>query len=89
VDSFYGENDAFRDGLAADKIAYVLAPYPSHTWWHHVGSIGSAQEIAQAAPWREDDPGKWQRLERSFQEAPLPAFPKSHCPFSLAYATPS
>lgn len=68
ADSFYGENDAFRDGLANDGIPFVLALYPSHTWWHKVGAIGSAQEIAQAASWREDDPGKWQRLERTFRD---------------------
>ena len=68
ADSFYGEHDAFRDGLANDGIAFVLALYPSHTWWHKVGTIGSAQEIARAAPWREDNPGKWQRRERSFRD---------------------
>lgn len=68
ADSFYGEHDAFRDGLQNDGIPFVLALYPSHTWWHKVGAIGSAQEIAQAASWREDDPGKWQRLERTFRD---------------------
>jgi len=68
ADSFYGENDAFRDGLANDGIPFVLALYPSHTWWHKVGAIGSAQEIARAASWREDEPGKWQRLERIFRD---------------------
>ena len=68
ADSFYGENDAFRDGLQNDGIPFVLALYPSHTWWHKVGTVGSAQEIAYAAPWHEDNPGKWQRLERSFRD---------------------
>lgn len=68
ADSFYGENDAFRDRLGNGGIPFVLALYPSHSWWHNVGTVGSAQEIARAAPWREDDPGKWQRLERSFRD---------------------
>lgn len=66
ADSFYGENDAFRDRLENGGIPYVLALYRSHTWWHKVGTIGSAQEIAHAAPWREDKPGKWQRQRRTF-----------------------
>ena len=68
ADSFYGENDAFRDRLENGGIPFVLALYPSHTWWHKVGTSGSAQEIAHAAPWHEDNPGKWQRLERSFRD---------------------
>ncbi len=68
ADSFYGENDAFRDGLANDGIPFVLALYPSHSWWHKVGTVGSVQEIACAAPWREENPGKWQWQERSFRD---------------------
>lgn len=68
ADSFYGENDTFRNGLENDGIPFVLALYPSHTWWHKVGTVGSVQEIAQAAPWREDKPGKWQRQRRTFRD---------------------
>jgi hypothetical protein len=32
ADSFYGENEGFRIGLAAKDIGFVLALRPSHAW---------------------------------------------------------
>jgi SRSO17 transposase len=41
ADCFYGEHDAFRHGLHARGIGYVLALQPSHAWWHPMETIGS------------------------------------------------
>lgn len=67
ADSFYGENHTFKDSLHREEIPYVLALYPSHTWWHKIGDIGSVETIARSAPWREEEPGKWQKLTRYFR----------------------
>ncbi len=53
ADSFYGENNSFRDSLQTEEIPYVLALYPSHTWWHKVGTVGSVEAVARSAPWQE------------------------------------
>jgi hypothetical protein len=68
ADSFYGENDGLRDSLHREAMPYVLALYPSHTWWHKVGTVGSVEAIARSAPWREEEPGKWQKLTRHFRD---------------------
>ena len=41
ADSFYGEDDGFRQGLGGLGVGYVLALKPSHTWWHEAGTIGA------------------------------------------------
>ena len=68
ADSFYGENYDFRDSLQREKIPYVLALYPSHSWWHFEGEIGSATEIAHSAPWQEHNPGEWVKFRRHFRD---------------------
>lgn len=41
ADSFYGEDRAFRCGLREDRVGYVVARKPSHSWWHPDGAIGA------------------------------------------------
>ena len=68
ADSFYGENDSFRDSLHRESIPYVLALYPSYTWWHKVATVGSVEGIARSAPWCEEEPAKWHKLTRHFRD---------------------
>lgn len=68
ADAFYGSNVAFRAGLLALDVGYVLAEKPSHAWWHPEGEVGSAYELAQAAPWQAEQPGQWQRVVRQFRD---------------------
>src|SRR5205807_7530324 len=47
----------------------VLALKPSHNWWHAEGTLGSLQEVAQAAGWKSaDQPGQWVKVERTFRD---------------------
>lgn len=46
----------------------MLAEKPSHTWWHRQDELGSAVELARAASWQVDQPGRWQRLDRHFRD---------------------
>ncbi len=69
ADCFYGEHDAFRLGLHTRGIGYVLALQPSHAWWHHVETLGSLWEIADAAVWQDaDTPGEWTAVARTFRD---------------------
>jgi hypothetical protein len=69
ADSFYGEDRGVRQGLRDLKVGYVLGLKPSHDWWHPIGSIGSLQEAAQAAGWRNvKHPGAWVKLVRTFRD---------------------
>lgn len=68
ADSLYGSHLGFREGLEALGAPYVLAEKPSHTWWHQEGELGSAFELARAAPWHVTQPGRWQRLVRRFRD---------------------
>ncbi|MEE9146568.1 MAG: IS701 family transposase [Candidatus Tectomicrobia bacterium] len=68
ADNFYGEHAGFKAGLAALKVGYVLALKPSHSWWHRAGDIGAVWQAAQAAPWSEDEPGRWQAMVRQFRD---------------------
>jgi SRSO17 transposase len=69
ADSFYGENDGFRSGLAQKHLGYVLALRPSHAWWAPMGTVNSLQEAAQTAAWAGPDaPGDWQPVERTFRD---------------------
>jgi DDE superfamily endonuclease len=69
ADSFYGENDTFRTGLAELGVGYVLALRPSHAWWAPVGTINSLRETAQTAAWDGPDaPGDWQPVVRAFRD---------------------
>lgn len=68
ADSFYGENPSFKDGLQSEAIPYVLALYPSHSWWHKIGDIGSVEQVARSVPWQEEKPGEWHKLTRHFRD---------------------
>ena len=50
-------------------VGYVLALKPSHAWWHPIGTIGSLQEVAEAAGWEDPKkPGAWVQIERSYRD---------------------
>lgn len=68
ADAFYGSHLGFRGELATLDVPYVLAEKPSHAWWHPEGEVGSAYELAQAAPWQAAQPGHWQPLLRRFRD---------------------
>jgi SRSO17 transposase len=69
ADSFYGEDDPFKQALRSLEAGYVLALRPSHAWWHPVGAIGSLGEAAETAGWVEaDEPGTWVAVERPFRD---------------------
>lgn len=68
ADAFYGSNIDLRAGLLALDEGYVRAEKPSHAWWHRAGEVGSAQELAQAAPGQMEHPGRWQPLRRRFRD---------------------
>ncbi|MCA1838636.1 MAG: transposase, partial [Actinobacteria bacterium] len=71
ADSFYGEDEGFREGLRKLKVGYVLALKPSHSWWHKEGEIGALWEVAQegGAGWKDaDEPGEWVEVVRTFRD---------------------
>lgn len=37
ADSFYGEDEGFKQRLSELDVGYVLALKPSHAWWHQIG----------------------------------------------------
>ena len=50
ADSFYGEDEGFKQRLSEFGVGYVMALKPSHAWWHKkIGEIGSPYEAALAA----------------------------------------
>src|SRR5215217_3197345 len=49
ADSFYGEDEGFKQRLGELGVGYVLSLKPSHAWWHKIGEIGSPWEEAVAA----------------------------------------
>jgi SRSO17 transposase len=69
ADSFYGENDTFRTGLAHLGVGYVLALRPSHAWWALAGTINSLVDVARTATWDGPEaPGDWQLVVRGFRD---------------------
>jgi hypothetical protein len=69
ADSFYGEDHGFQRALRNLGVGSVLALKPSHAWWHPIGTIGSLQEVAEAASWNgPTDPGDWVAVERSYRD---------------------
>ncbi len=71
ADSFYGEDEEFKQSLAELGVGYVLALKPSHAWWHKIGEIGSPWEAAVAASeaWEDErHPGDWVKVVRSFRD---------------------
>ncbi len=69
ADSFYGEDEDFRQALSEELgVGYVLALKQSHSWWHKEGEIGALWEAAEAAGWKNtDSPGQWRKVIRTFR----------------------
>ncbi|MCA1719232.1 MAG: IS701 family transposase [Actinobacteria bacterium] len=71
ADSFYGEDEGFKQRLNELEVGYVLALKPSHAWWHKVGEIGSPWAAAMAAgqAWEDErHPGDWVKVTRRFKD---------------------
>jgi hypothetical protein len=69
ADSFYGEDEGFRQALSELGTGYVLAVKESHSWWHREGQIGALWEAAEAAGWKDaEQPGRWRRVMRAFRD---------------------
>jgi hypothetical protein len=71
ADSFYGEDEGFKQSLSELGVGYVLALKPSHAWWHKIGEIGSPWEAAVAASeaWEDEHhPGAWVKVTRHFRD---------------------
>ena len=71
ADSFYGEDEGFKQSLSELGVGYVMALKPSHAWWHRVGEIGSPWEAAVAAGegWQDErQPGEWVKVVRGFRD---------------------
>src|SRR5215203_3917714 len=71
ADSFYGEDEGFKQRLSELGVGYVLALKPSHAWWHKIGEIGSPWEAAVAASeaWEDEHhPGAWVKVTRHFRD---------------------
>jgi SRSO17 transposase len=69
ADSFYGEDEGFRQALSGLGVGYVVALKESHSWWHKEGTIGALWEAALAAGWKDaDDPGQWRKVIRAFRD---------------------
>jgi hypothetical protein len=69
ADSFYGEDEGFKQSLSQLGVGYMLALKPSHAWWHRVGEIGSPYEAAVVAgqDWEgEQHPAEWVKVMRHF-----------------------
>lgn len=67
ADSFYGEDEEFRQALSGLGVGYVLALKQSHSWWHKEGTIGALWEAAEAAGWKDaKQPGRWRKVIRAF-----------------------
>jgi SRSO17 transposase len=69
ADSFYGEDEEFRQALSNLGVGYVLALKESHSWWHKEGTIGALWEAALAAGWKDaKEPGQWRKVIRTFRD---------------------
>jgi len=71
ADSFYGEDEGFKQSLSELGVGYVLALKPSHAWWHKIGEIGSPYEAAVAAgqAWEDErHPGDWVKVMRRLKD---------------------
>ena len=69
ADSFYGEDEDFKQVLSGLGVGYVLALKESHSWWHKEGTIGALWEAALAAGWKNtQQPGQWTEVVRTFRD---------------------
>ena len=69
ADCFYGEDHGVQHGMRERGVGYVFGLKPSHAWWHPVDTIGSLQEVAEAAGWKgPKESGSWVQIKRSFRD---------------------
>jgi hypothetical protein len=69
ADSFYGEDEDFKQALSSLGVGYVVALKESHSWWHKEGTIGALWEAALAAGWKNaEDAGQWTEVVRTFRD---------------------
>jgi hypothetical protein len=69
ADSFYGEDEDFKQALSTLGVGYVLALKESHSWWHMEGTIGALWEAALAGGWKNaEESGEWRRVVRTFRD---------------------
>jgi hypothetical protein len=69
ADSFYGEDEDFKQVLSSLGVGYVLALKESHSWWHKEGTIGALWEAVLAAGWKNaEEPGQWRKVVRTFRD---------------------
>ncbi len=69
ADSFYGEDEGFKQGLRELGLGYVLALKPSHSWLHQQGDVGALWQVAEGAGWKDAaSPGGWRKVERAFRD---------------------
>jgi hypothetical protein len=69
ADSFYGEDEGFRQALVGLEVGYVLALKPSHSWWQLEGTVGALWQVAEGAGWRgAGAPGAWAKVVRTFRD---------------------
>src|SRR5215210_412332 len=69
ADSFYGEDEDFKQALSSLGVGYLLALRESHSWWHKEGTIGALWEAALAAGWKNaEDAGQWTEVVRTFRD---------------------
>jgi SRSO17 transposase len=69
ADSFYGEDEDFKQVLSNLGVGYVLALKDSHSWWHKEGQIGALWEAALAAGWKSaEESGQWRKVIRTFRD---------------------
>ena len=69
ADSYYGEDEDFKQALSGLGVGYVLALKESHSWWHKEGTIGALWEAALAAGWKDaNEPGRWRKVIRAFRD---------------------
>ncbi len=69
ADSFYGEDESFKQGLRELGVGYVLALKPSHSWLHLQGDVGALWQVARGAGWKDaESAGKWQKVVRTFRD---------------------
>jgi hypothetical protein len=69
ADSFYGEDEDFKQVLSGLGVGCVLALKESHSWWHKEGTIGALWEAALAAGWNNaEDAGQWRKVVRTFRD---------------------
>jgi hypothetical protein len=69
ADSFYGEDEDFKQLLRGLGVGYVLALKESHSWWHKEGQIGALWEAVEAAGGKNaEQPGQWSKVVRTFRD---------------------